>query len=314
MKSILIKQPGHFEIIDRAIPHPADDELLIRVTFVSLCNQHDWKVNKGLYRDQAYLEYGVPGFPGHEGVGVVEAVGSDVVHFKIGDVVVMSGLGGPPLYSEYVTRKSALVARAPADAAMEPLAMSELIACVHRACHKVPDLKGKSVLISGCGPGGLAAIQICRAYGAGTIAAVDVQVDRLQLALTLGADAAVDANEDAAVEALSRQGVEIVIECTGNHKAMQRVFRIARQAVVIFSYSEGDLRIPLWPLFDYELTIYNSKWLTNEDLQSVVDLITAGKIRTAPMISATADFAHYPDLVEKIGRGEIIKAVMRVSR
>lgn len=312
MKSILIKQPGHFEIIDQAIPRPAEDELLIRVTFVSLCNQHDWKVNKGLYRDQVYLEYGIPGFPGHEGVGIVEAMGSGVANFNIGDRVVMSGLGGPPLYSEYVTRKSTLVARAPADAAMEPLAMSELIACVHRACRKVPELKNKTVLISGCGPGGLAAVQICRTYGAKTITAVDVQADRLQLALTLGADTAVDAKEDAAMEALSRQGVEIVIECTGNHKAMQRVFRIARQAIVIFSYSEGELRIPLWPLFDYELTIYNSKWLTNEDLQSVVDLITAGKIRTTPLISAIADFTHYPDLVEKIGRGEIIKAVMRV--
>jgi len=311
VKSILIEQPGHFKIIDQAIPRQADDELLIRVAYVSLCNQHDWKVNKGLYRDQVYLEYGVPGFPGHEGVGIVEAVGKNAGDFKIGEVVVMSGLGGPPLYSQYVTRKSALVARAPSGVAMELLAMSELIACVHRACRKVPELEDKAILISGCGPGGLAAVQICRAYGARTITAVDVQADRLQLALTLGADTAVDAKEDAAVQALSRQGVEIVIECSGNHKAMQNAFRIARQAIVIFSYSEGELRIPLWPLFDYELTIYNSKWLTNEDLQSVVDLIVAGKIRTAPMISTIADFTHYPELVEKIGRGEIIKAVMR---
>ena len=76
------------------------------------------------------------------------------------------------------------------------------------------------------------------------------------------------------------------------------------------AYSEGNVEIPLWQMFDHELTIYNSKWLTNEDLQSVVDLISAGKINTEKMISLKTDFAHYPEAVEKIGRGDVIKIII----
>jgi threonine dehydrogenase-like Zn-dependent dehydrogenase len=222
----------------------------------------------------------------------------------------MSGLGGPPLYCEFVTRKQDSVARAPVHVPFERLAMSELLGCVHRACNKVPQLAGKSVLVSGCGPAGLAAIQICQAFSCRSCLAVDVDSERLLLAEKLGADATIDARDAAAMERGSREGVDIVIECSGNHQALQQAFHFAREAVVIFSYSEGVLPVPSWPLFDHELTIYNSKWLTNDDLQSVVDMVAAGKIRTAEMISVVSDFNHYPDLAERIGRGEIIKAVM----
>lgn len=310
MKSICIKQPGSFAIVDRQQPQPQDDELLIQVKAVSLCNQHDWKVNKGLYKDLVYLEYGVAGFPGHEGAGVIIDKGRAVVDFNIGDPVVMSGLGGPPLYCEFVTRKRDSIARAPVGVPFEQLAMSELFGCVHRACRKVPQLEGKSILVSGCGPAGLAAIQICQAYGSRSSIAIDVNPDRLQLAEKLGAQTVINAQDADALKKCSCEGVDIVIECSGNRHALQQAFHYARQAVVIFSYSEGLLQAPLWQLFDFELTIYNSKWLTNDDLQCVVNLIAAGKIRTAEMISVVEDFSHYPELVEKIGRGEIIKAVM----
>ncbi len=310
MKSILIKQPGAFEIIEIAMPEPKADEILIEIKAVALCNQHDWKVNKGLYRDLKYLEYGVPGFPGHEGAGVIVKAGKNVKDFKTGDSVVMSGLGGPPLYSEFVTRKANQVARVEKRFPLDQLAVSELIGCVHRACQKIPDYNGKSVAISGCGPGGLAALQIAKAFGAEKVIALDICAGRLKLALELGADSIVNANDDKAIAALKRDGAQIVIECTGNQQAYQNSFYIAREVVVIFSYTEGMLEVPLWQLFDHELTIYNSKWLTVHDLQTAVDMIIAGKIRTEPMLSARVDFEHYLDAVEMIGRGEIIKVVM----
>jgi threonine dehydrogenase-like Zn-dependent dehydrogenase len=101
-----------------------------------------------------------------------------------------------------------------------------------------------------------------------------------------------------------------VIECSGNKLAYHNAVQIAREAVIIFSYAEGTIELPLWNMFDHELTIYNSKWLTNDDLQAVVNFIESGKIKTAKMISATADFEHYLDAVEMIGRGEAIKIIM----
>lgn len=310
MKAILIKKPGSFEIITIDQPITKQDEILIQIKATSLCNQHDVKVNKGLYRDLKYLEYGVPGFPGHEGAGVVVEIGKKVQNFNVGDHVVMSGLGGPPLYAEFVTRKADQVARVDKHIPLEQVAMAELIGCVHRACKKNPDYLKKSVLISGCGPAGLAAIQIVKAFGASKIVAIDVRPERLKLAQKLGADSTIAATDNKSISALKEEGLDIVIECSGNKQAYQNAFYIAREAVVIFGYTEGMLDVPLYPMFDHELTIYNSKWLTVHDLQAVVDMIAAGKIQTAKMISAKVDFKDYPKAVEMISRGEAIKIIM----
>ena len=310
MKTILIKKPGSFEIIEVAKPQPQSNEILIAIKFLSLCNQHDWKVNKGLYRDLKYLEYGVPGFPGHEGAGVVVEIGENVKNFNIGDHVVMSGLGGPPLYSEFVTRQTDQVARVEKHIPLEQVSISELIGCVHRACRKISDYRGRSVAIYGCGPGGLSALQLVKMFGANKAIAIDVRPDRLTLARELGADLMINATDEKSISDLKDEGLDIVIECTGNKQAYQNAFYIAREAVVFLGYTEGMLNVPLYPMFDHELTIYNSKWLTIQDLQAVVDMIAAGKIQTAKMISAKVAFKHYLDAVEMIGTGEVIKVLM----
>ncbi|MBN1350675.1 zinc-binding dehydrogenase [candidate division KSB1 bacterium] len=310
MKTILIKKPGAFEIVEIEKPRPAAGEIIVQLKAVCLCNQHDWKVNKGLYRDLIYLEYGVPGFPGHEGAGIVVETGEDVTRFQAGDHVALSGLGGPPLYAEYVTRDANQVAPVDKSIPFEQVAMSELLGCVHRACRKIKMYRGRSVVVSGCGPGGLAAIQIVKALGADQVTAIDINPVRLELALELGADVAVNASRESDVAQLKQAGADVVIECSGNKSAYQNAFYIARESIIIFAYSEGMLEVPLWQLFDLELTIYNSKWLTNDDLRSVVRMIESGKIRTAQMISLVTRFDQYPEVVERIGRGEIIKAVM----
>lgn len=310
MKSILITKPGSFDIAEIEKPIPLEDEILVEMKAVALCNQHDWKVNKGLYHDLKYVEYGVPGFPGHEGAGVVVESGTKATSFEIGDHVVLSGLGGQPLYSQFVTRKANLVARADKRIPLDQLAMSELLGCVHRAVKNVNDYKGKTVAVSGCGPGGLAAVQIVKAYGASFVTALDVREERLRLAAELGADSIVNVGKEAHVDELKKNGVDVVIECSGNKFAYQNAVYMAREGVVVFAYSEGNIELPLYPMFDHELTIYNSKWLTNDDLQAVVDMISAGKINTEKMISRKIGFEQYLEAVEQIGRGEVIKVVM----
>lgn len=310
MRAILIEKAEAFKIIEVPVPQPAADEVLVAMKAMALCNQHDLKVNHGHYGKRVHLEYGVPGFPGHEGAGEIVSVGAAVTGFAVGDHVVMSGLGGPPLYAEYVTRKVSEIVRVKKEIPLEQVAMSELFGCVHRACRKVSDYAGKRVVVFGCGAAGLAAIQLVRVFGAKQVTAVDPAGDRLQLASELGADATVASGDAAAMAALTEAGAEIVIECSGHKAAYRAACHIARESLVIFGYSEGTMEVPLWPLFDHELTIYNSKWLTREDLAAVVGLIEDGRIRTEKLITQRLDFARYPEAVGMVGRGEVIKAIL----
>lgn len=310
MRALLIEKPGSCRLVDVPRPEPGAGEILVQVKVTALCNQHDLKVNRGLYRDNIYLEYGVPGFPGHEGAGVVVALGSGVTGFARGDHVAMSGLGGPPLYAEYVTRRADQVAKVGAALPLEQVAMAELFGCVHRAVHKVADYRGRSVAVFGCGAAGLAAIQLVKACGAGEVIGVDVAPDRRRLAGELGADRTLDAADLAPLETA---GVDIAIECSGHKAAYAAACRTARADVIVFGYAEGVMELPLWPLFDRELTIHNSKWLTNDDLIAVVRLIESGRVRTAPLISRRLDFSGYAEAVAAVSRGEIIKAVMAPS-
>jgi L-iditol 2-dehydrogenase len=310
MRAILIREPHDCSLVECPVPTPAAGEVLVELRAMALCNQHDLKVNRGGYRDQVHLEYGVPGFPGHEGTGVVRAVGAGVTDFAVGDRVAMSGLGGPPLYAEWVTRRADEVARVPATVPLEEVAMAELAGCVHRAVAKVGDYRSRAVVVSGGGAAGLVALQLARARGAIRVTLIEGVAARRDLARELGADAVVDPGDEAAMAALRAEGAAIVIECSGHRPAYAEACRIAREAVVIFGYAEGTVELPLWPLFDRELTIHNSKWLTRDDLQAVVDLIAAGQLRTAPLITHRFAFERYPEAVAAVARGEVIKALL----
>jgi len=52
-----------------------------------------------------------PGMPGHEGVGIVIEKGERVTKVGVNDIVVLTGIGGPPLHAEYVVRKEETVVK-----------------------------------------------------------------------------------------------------------------------------------------------------------------------------------------------------------
>src|SRR3984957_19717811 len=90
---------------------------------------------------------------------------------------------------------------------------------------------GDSVMVIGCGAGGLAAVQGARLAGAGTIIAVDLDPAKLALAAKLGATHGINASSDDAVAAgkseTSGRGIDVVIEAAGSAAA----FRITTEAV-----------------------------------------------------------------------------------
>jgi aryl-alcohol dehydrogenase len=73
---------SHFTIEPVEIEQPREEELLVRIVGVGLCH------TDLIFRDQ-FVPYPLPAVLGHEGAGIVEAVGSGVTGFSVGDAVVL---------------------------------------------------------------------------------------------------------------------------------------------------------------------------------------------------------------------------------
>jgi threonine dehydrogenase-like Zn-dependent dehydrogenase len=142
---------------------------------------------------------------GHEISGTVEWVGPEVSRVRAGDRVVVQagakddiskyGSGGPfggltPLLR--VTEADRRLHRVPADVSLDIAAFAEPLAVGMHAVDQADVRPGEGVVVFGCGPIGLGAIATLIDRGHERVVAVDLSATRRDLALGLGAQAALD--------------------------------------------------------------------------------------------------------------------------
>jgi len=230
MRAIRIDEWGGPEVLklteDAPTPEPGDGQLLVRVTRAGI-NFADTHA-----RENSYLaRYELPLTPGAEIAGVVE---QDTHGFEAGQrVVSLVGTGG---YAEYVAAPTATTFAVPdgvSDATALALLLQGLTAWhLYRTSAKIAP--GESVVVHAAAGGvGSLAVQLGKPLGAGRVIATASTEPKRELALELGADAAVDVTRDdlgdALVEANDGERVDIVLEMAGG-----RVFDASLEALAPF--------------------------------------------------------------------------------
>jgi NADPH2:quinone reductase len=230
MRAIRISEWGGPEVLelveDAPVPEPGDGQVLVRVARagVNFADTHA--------RENSYLaRYELPLIPGAEVAGVVERDAGDL---KAGQrVVSLVGTGG---YAEYVAADAATtfpIADGVSDATALALLLQGLTAWhLYRTSAKLAE--GESVVVHAAAGGvGSLAVQLGRPLGAGRVIASASTQDKRELALSLGADAAVDVNEEdlagALIEANGGERVDAVFEMAGG-----RVFDESLKALAPF--------------------------------------------------------------------------------
>ncbi|MBS1997647.1 MAG: alcohol dehydrogenase catalytic domain-containing protein, partial [Cyanobacteria bacterium SZAS LIN-2] len=89
MRAVQVASPkGPLELVERDIPVPAKGQVLIKVQACGVCHS-DMFTKEGLF---PFIQY--PRVPGHEVVGVIDAVGEDVKNWKVGQRVGVGWHGG----------------------------------------------------------------------------------------------------------------------------------------------------------------------------------------------------------------------------
>jgi alcohol dehydrogenase len=244
MKALTYRGPGKRAWEDRPKPGiQAPTDAIVRVTTTTICGT-DLHILKG---DLPTVESGR--ILGHEGVGVIEDVGSEVTAFKRGDKVIISCVTScgrckfcrKSMYSHCVTGgwilgyqidgTQAEYVRIPyADTSLYALAPSldeevgTMISDILPTGHECGVLNGQVkpgdvVAIVGAGPVGLAALLTAKLYSPAELVMIDVDDHRLEVARSFGATNVVNSADGKAVErimALTKQvGVDVAIEAVG---------------------------------------------------------------------------------------------------
>ena len=216
MRAILISEWGGPEVLelveDAPVPEPSGEQVLVHVTRAGI-NFADTHA-----RENSYLaRYELPLTPGTEIAGVVERDGAG---FEAGQrVVAMTGTGG---YAEYAAAPAAATFPIPdgvSDAAALALLIQGLTAW-HLYKTSAQLRPRESVVVHAAAGGvGSIAVQLGRPFGAGRVIATASSEDKRELALKLGADAAVDVTRDDLADGLreANEGkpVDAVLEMTG---------------------------------------------------------------------------------------------------
>jgi NADPH2:quinone reductase len=198
--------PEVLELVELPVPEPGDGEVLIRVSRAGM-NFADTHQRRNDYLAAQQL----PLVPGGEVAGVREDTGQRVV--------ALSGTGG---YAEYATAPEALTFPIP-DGVQDGTALALIIQGLtawhlYRTSGRVGP--GESVVVVAAAGGvGSLAVQLGKPMGAGRVIALASTQAKRDLALELGADAAVDVDpeglKDRLVEANLGRRVDVVFEMAG---------------------------------------------------------------------------------------------------
>ena len=338
MRTLVVNKDGTLEVRTIPVPKITPKQALVKTISCGICNGTDAKLIHRRFKGVGMDQY--PLMLGHEAVGEVIEVGSEVTGYKIGDKVLLpfvdpdpelypglgSAWGG---YSEYAVVHDAAAYEEgqapecayaqtilpdnvdPVDAAMI-VTLREVLSSIKRfGIHA-----GSSVAVFGCGPVGLTFIRFMKLLGVSPLIAFDVKEEKIGEALEKGADYAYNSREtdpDEAIRKICPDGVQFVLDAVGMLPLINQAMGFICDQGKICCYGiSPDCSMQL----DWEKAPYNwqlqfqqfpSKVEEGEANDQVMEWIQDGTIDLKDYIS---DYFAFDDILaafEKLEKREISK-------
>ena len=332
-------QPHQFRLAEMPDAEPAPGELKVRVEACGICGS-----------DLHYFsEGGIGGTPpvypmvlGHEPAGVIAAVGAGVTGWAAGDRVILepalycyhceqclSGhhnlcrhirfLSTPPdpgFFREYVNLPAANALPLPAELSFAEGTLGEPLAVVLHSLNLAAPQSGDNVAVFGAGPIGLLTVFALKLKGARRVWSVEPVAARRDLALRMGADAAIDpAGIDPSRQILADtggRGVDVVFDCATRGDSLSQSIEVVRHGgrmVVTGIPSEARSALDFHSMRRKELVLVNVR-RSNHEPSAALDLLREHRARLAPMLthevpleqvqSAFDNLEHYRDGMAKV--------------
>jgi len=335
------------ELREVPVPTLGPEDVLIAVETASVCGT-DLHIYH--YDEWAQARLKLPYIPGHEFCGTVAAVGERVQGVAVGDFVSAEmhvacghclqcrsgqahvcryvkilGVDADGAFADYVRVPAGNVWKL--DAAL-PRAWGSLFDPFGNAVHTVlsGEIAGRTAAVMGCGPIGLFAIAVARACGAATVVAIEPNPRRRALALTMGADLALDPAagdvEAATLAVTGGNGVDVLLEMSGHGGAIQQGFRLLRMGgrASLLGIPARAVELDLADAVIFKgATVHGingrkmfETWFQAEAL--LRGSHNGGKIDLSPVISHRLPLARFDEAMHLLESGEANKILLEVRR
>lgn len=325
--AVLCEINKDLQIEELEIPELKPGQVLVKIIYSGICHSQLNEI-RGLKGEDKFLPHTL----GHEGSGIVEAVGSGVKKVKPEDNVVLtwikgSGVDVPSvLYkrkdgsminsgaiSTFMTRAIISENRIVKIADNMPLKEAALLGCA------VPTGAGivintanvsndKSIAIFGIGGIGLSVLLAAKIKGASTIIAIDISENRLKQASLLGATHILNPKKDDIIKSIKMitgsRGVDYAIESAGKRETMEAAFKSVRDkgglCVIAGNLSHGQT-IEIDP-FDFIkgkriIGTWGGETEPDRDIPMYVDWVLSGKLCLKKLICRVYDLKNINEAI-----------------
>ncbi|HTS37864.1 MAG TPA: galactitol-1-phosphate 5-dehydrogenase [Candidatus Solibacter sp.] len=320
MKALLLSEYKKLELVDVPEPVPARDEILVRVAACGICGSdvHGYDGSSGRRIPPLVM--------GHEAAGIVAQVGESVQAFHVGDRVTFDSTiycgECPPCrrgevnlcdrrevlgvscgdyrragaFAEFVALPARITYLLPENLSFHEAALLEAVSVALHAVSLVPIRPGSSALVVGAGTIGLLIQQALRVAGCSRVLVTDIDANRLKRSESLGATATIPVGEDFHQEVLRATdggGVDVAVEAVGNSPAVHSAINCVRKGgnVVLVGNISPEVTIPLQKVVSRQITLHGSCASAGE-YPPAIELMSSGKIKVQPLISAVAPLAE----------------------
>ena len=326
-------------VADPAIQDPTD--AIIRVTRACICGSDLWPYNDGPNVEGQRM--------GHEAIGVVEDVGSEVRTIKRGDVVIMpfansdgscmfceEGLQTACVHVNFFGNGSLDGAQAEAmripyadgtlyplnvgeDDALMPslLTLSDVMGTGHHAAVTARVRRGGTVAVVGDGAVGICGVIAARRLGAEQIIIMGRHDDRIALAREFGATDVVSERGEEGIERMRQLtggfGVQSVLECVGTEQAMDMSMGVVRPGGAV-----GRVGVPHYQvingaqqMFYRNVIVAGGPAPTRGYIDELLPDVLEGRIDPGRVFDRTVGLDGVPDGYRAMNEREALKVLIR---
>ncbi|GGA90158.1 2,3-butanediol dehydrogenase [Ornithinibacillus halotolerans] len=304
-----------------------EDEVKVKVAWAGICGSDLHEYEEGPVfvpvNEKAELTGEVaPLTMGHEFAGVVEAVGSKVTDYKVGDRVVINptltygkkhelvdrydgfnfiGLHGNGGFATYANIPVSNIHRLADNLTLQDGALVEPTAVAVQATIDSGVSLGDTVAVFGAGPIGLLQISAAKAAGASTVIALDLSEGRLEKAKELGATHVINSGKVDPVQAvreIAPDGVDVSFEVAGVAPTFKQAIDATKPGGVMMIVSIFARAIEWNPLqlTNTGVNIKSSIVYTPTTFQKTIDAMSSGQLKPQGIITSEIEL---DDIVEK---------------